>query len=348
MTRTSPLALALLLPALAACSPSADVQAPPSVRTKDVRAQLSVLAADSMEGRLPGTLGSARAARYLAEQLRRFGVEPAGDSAYFQRVTMSVSQGDGEPVYRALEAAEVDTVPPARRVSDVNVVGILRGSDPALREEAVVVGAHFDHIGVGKPVAGDSINNGADDDASGTVAVLEVARALARGPRPRRTVVFLLTTAEEYGYAGIRWYTRHPVVPLARTVADVQVEMIGRPDSLAGGRGKAWLSGYDRSTMGELLTAAGVPVVPDPRAEMGFFERSDNIVFAREGVPAHSISSYANHTDYHQPGDEVEKIDFDHLTRVIDATVRAVRVLADGPAPQWKPGKRPSRTEDSD
>ena len=113
----------------------------------------------------------------------------------------------------------------------------------------------FDHIGIGPSVEGDSIYNGADDDASGVVTVLEIARSIATGPPPERTVVFLLTTAEESGLLGTRHYLNHPVVPLDRTVADLQVEMVGRPDSEAGGAGRAWLTGYERSTMGERLAA---------------------------------------------------------------------------------------------
>jgi len=347
-----PQLLAACAVALAACSPApppvADVAPVPApavggTSPDEIRVQLSVLAADSMEGRRTATPGSARAARYIAERLRSYGIEPAGDSAYYQRVPMAlVQRPNGTTAYRLLNTlADSDTVPAARRADDVNVVGILRGSDPALRDEYVVVGAHFDHIGIGRPVNGDSINNGADDDASGTVAVMEIARALAKSP-PKRSVVFLLTTGEEVGFTGIRWYVRNPRVPLERTVADLQIEMIGRPDSLAGGPGRAWLTGYDRSTMGEMLRAAGNPIVPDPRPAQNFFERSDNVVFAWAGVPAHTLSSFGLHEDYHTVDDEVERIDFDHMARVVDAAVQAVRLLADGPAPRWSPGGQPT------
>lgn len=264
---------------------------------------------------MTATPGSARAARLLAARMEELGLEPAGDSGYLQRMADSVS--------------------------DVNVVGIVRGRDADLGEEAVIVGAHYDHIGVGQPIAGDSIYNGADDDASGVVAVLAAARALTAGPAPKRTVVFLLTAGEEQGLLGTKWYIQHPVVPLDRTVADIQVEMIGRPDSLAGGPGKLWLTGYERSTMGPHFTAAGLPVVADPRPQFKFFERSDNIAFARQGIPAHTLSSYNLHSDYHQPSDEVERIDVAHLERAADVVARAVRVLADGEAPAWNPGGRP-------
>jgi hypothetical protein len=125
-------------------------------------------------------------------------------------------------------------------------------------------------------------------------------------------------------------------------VAELEIEMIGRPDSLAGGAGRAWLTGYERSTMGDMLKAAGSPIVPDPRPDQRFFERSDNIAFARRGIPAHTLSSFNLHQDYHTPADDVAKIDFAHMTAVIRAAVAAVRELAAGPAPQWKAGGRPA------
>jgi hypothetical protein len=316
----------------------------PAVRSEDVRASLFALSADSMEGRMTGRPGSARAARFIAEQMRAYGVAPAGDSGYFQRVPLTLAaRPGGRRVPSLLPGwADVDTVPAERRLIGVNVAGVLRGSDPAVRDEAVLVDAHYDHLGIGPAVGGDSVYNGADDDASGVVAVLEVARALARGPAPRRTVIFLATTGEEVGLLGTRWYIDHPVVPLDRTVANLEVEMIGRPDSLAGGTGRAWLTGYERSTMGDALKAAGIPIVADPRPSQNFFERSDNIAFARRGIPAHTLSSFNLHEDYHTPADGPERVDVAHMTRVIDAAVRAVRILADGAAPQWREGMRPS------
>jgi Zn-dependent M28 family amino/carboxypeptidase len=243
----------------------------------------------------------------------------------------------------------LDTIPPERHAPGYNVVGVLRGQDPALADEHILVGAHYDHVGVrapvdslGRPVPGDSIYNGADDDASGVVAVLEIARILAAGPPPMRTVIFALTTGEEAGLLGTRWYIEKPFLPLDRMAADLQIEMIARPDSLAGGPGRAWLTGYERSTMGDLLAAAGIPIVPDPRPDQRFFERSDNIAFARLGIPAHTLSTFNLHSDYHRPSDEAARADPAHMAAVIEAAVKAVRLLADGPKPAWKEGGRPT------
>jgi Zn-dependent M28 family amino/carboxypeptidase len=145
---------------------------------------------------------------------------------------------------------------------------------------------------------------------------------------------------EELGLLGTRWYVDHPAVPLAATVAALNLEMIGRPDT-AIGPGRLWLTGYDRSTMGADLTGAGVAIDPDPRPGQSFYERSDNIAFARIGIPAHTLSSFGLHRDYHSPDDEVERIDFDHLESAIDAATEAVRVLSNGPPIEWNPGGKP-------
>jgi hypothetical protein len=317
-----------------------------------------------MEGREVGSPGAARAARLIARELSRIGLTPAGDSTsapFLQRVPIarqSITLANGETVagwglLQSLEARDHVTAPdrprpprpprpsrPSRpRAEAVNVVGLIPGGDPQLMREAVVVSAHYDHLGIGPPVDGDSIYNGADDNASGVVAAIEIARMLAAArPAPRRTVIFLFTTGEERGLLGSRWYLRHPVTPAARTVANLNLEMLSRPDSLVGGRGKAWLTGFERSTVGRTLHQAGLAVFPDPRPEYEFFRRSDNIAFARRGVPAHSLVSFSLHADYHQPSDEARRADPEHLAAVIATAASAVRILADGPAPRWTPG----------
>ena len=317
-------------------------------RPQRVAALLETLAHDSLEGRDTGSRGGNAAARIIAGMLREAGVQPAGDSGWFQRVpvarqALTLRDGTTRRVLRLQsDFAARDTFPAADRVDAVNVIGVLPGSDPAARDSAVVVGAHYDHVGIGRPVNGDSIYNGADDDASGVVAVIEIARILARQrPGPRRTVVLALFTGEERGGFGSRWYLEHPTVPLERTVAQLQIEMIGRPDSLAGGAGKGWLTGFERSTMGRMLREAGIALVPDPRPAQNFFLRSDNIAFALRGIPAHTISSFNLHTDYHRPSDEARYTDAAHMAAIVDASARATRLLADGPAPQWEPGGRP-------
>ena len=326
---------AVLLAALT--MPAASAQTPATaVSEAQVRRLESALADDSMQGRLTGSEGGARAARYIAEQLHDAGLRPMGDSGYFQRVPVSATDSGIE-----LRTSFSDNAP-GRHETAVNVIGLLEGSDSRLKGEIVLVDAHYDHLGIGAPVHGDSIYNGADDDASGTVSVLSVARALAAGPRPKRSVLFVLTTGEEEGLLGTRWLIAHFPLSMDSVVANLETEMIGRPDSLAGGEGRAWLTGYDRSTMGAMLRRANIPIVADPRPNEHFFERSDNIAFAMRGIPAHTLSSFNLHADYHQPSDDLSRIDFAHMTSVINSAVRAVRLLADGPLPVWNPGGRPT------
>ena len=230
---------------------------------------------------------------------------------------------------------------PAEKERTWNVLGVLPGSDPKLRDEVVLLSAHLDHVGIGKPVAGDKIYNGADDNASGVAVVLELARALAAGPRSKRTLMFAFFGSEEKGGLGSTSFRERPPVPLERIVANLQFEMLGRPDNSIG-ENTLWLTGYERSDLGPALAAHGARLVADPHPEQNFFERSDNYVLAKKGVVAHTVSSYGMHSDYHQPSDEVEKIDFDHLARAIASLVGPVQWLANSDfRPQWVKGRSP-------
>jgi hypothetical protein len=314
---------------------SAQTNATRTIAVAEVRRLESALADDSMEGRLTGAPGGARAARFIAHEMSVIGLQPAGDSGFYQRVPVSAS--DSGITLRS----SFDDASAGKHETAYNVLGLLKGTDPKLAGEIIVIDAHYDHLGIGPPVAGDSIYNGADDDASGTVSVLAVAKALSRGPRPKRSILFALTTGEEEGLLGTNWLLAHFPLSLDSVVANLETEMIGRPDSLAGGAGKAWLTGFDRSTMGAMLNKAHIAVVADPRPTQHFFERSDNIAFAERGVPAHTLSSFNLHADYHQPSDDLSRIDFAHMTAVINSALRAVELLANGPLPVWNPGGRP-------
>lgn len=237
----------------------------------------------------------------------------------------------------------------SERLEAWNVVGSLGGSG-ARAVEAVVLSAHYDHVGTRTPRGAggaeepdeDLILNGADDDASGCAFVVTLARALAAGPRPERTVVCLLATAEEIGLLGTEHYLDHPAVPLEDTVLNLNFEMVGRPDALVGGAGELWLTGDERSNLGAELRAAGVAVQPDPRPEERFFSRSDNFAFARRGVVAQTLSSYDLHQDYHQPSDELERLDLGHMERAARLAWRAVeRVTSGALDPRWHPGGAP-------
>ena len=236
--------------------------------------------------------------------------------------------------------AEVKTV---QKTQTWNAVGRIVGSDPTLSKEVILLSAHIDHIGVrpNAPAGTDAINNGADDDASGSIAVLELADAIARGPRPKRTIVFAWFGSEEIGGAGSRYFADKPVVPLDQLIAMLQFEMIGRADEAVPPH-TLWLTGYERSTLGPELARRGAKLVQDPHPKQNFFERSDNIAFARRGVIAHTVSSYGLHKEYHTPADEIGKIDFAHMTDAIRSMVEPIRWLANAPfKPAWNPGGRP-------
>ena len=244
-----------------------------------------------------------------------------------------------------------------------NVLGMLAGAGTSehrdLAAEAIVFSAHYDHLGeahdasakdaTGDPSAPnasatvDRIYNGADDDASGVAAVLEIAGAFA-AEKPARTLVFLLATGEEIGLLGTDHYLDHPVVPLERTVANLNFEMIGRPDPLVGGAGEMWLTGFELSNLGPAFAAADVPVKVDPRPDQHFFERSDNYAFVLRGVVGQSFSTYNMHGDYHHPSDEADKLDYAHMEACVRASYRASKLVTDGTLrPQWLDGKQPRK-----
>ncbi|HEX6308387.1 MAG TPA: M20/M25/M40 family metallo-hydrolase [Longimicrobiales bacterium] len=220
-----------------------------------------------------------------------------------------------------------------------NVAAILPGSDPALSREYVVFSAHIDHVGVGDPDAtGDSIYNGADDDASGTTAVLEIAEAFASlGQRPARSLLFLLVSGEEDGLLGSQHYVEEPTVPLEQIVANINIDMIGRnaPDTVVA-------IGQDYSSLGPAVQrvsaanpALGLTVAPDLWPEEQLFFRSDHFSFAMKEIPAIFFTT-GLHDDYHRPSDEPETIDNDKLARVARLLFRFAHELASMPErPQW-------------
>jgi hypothetical protein len=216
-----------------------------------------------------------------------------------------------------------------------NVVALLPGT--TRRDEYVVVSAHYDHLGVGRPVDGDAIYNGADDNATGTTAVLLLAEAMAKQPPPRRSILFVCFAAEERGLRGSAAFCERPPVPREQLVANLNIEMIGRPEP--GNDGKAWITGADLSDFASIvegpLQRAGVLLV-DFRMGSQLFAASDNWSFAQHGVVAHSLSAGSLHHDYHQPSDEAEALDVPHMTRIVRGLLAAVRELADRDAvPTW-------------
>ena len=224
---------------------------------------------------------------------------------------------------------------PVRPGETWNTLGMIAGIDPSLRDEAVLFCAHIDHLGKKTTSHGTVIYHGADDDASGVSAVLEVARAMASRPPPRRTVLFVFFGSEELGGMRTTKFRENSPVPLSHIVAALEFEMLGRTDTAIPAH-KLWLSGYERSDLGSELAAHDAPLVPDPHTGEHFFERSDNYPLARKGVVAHTVSSFGLHRDYHQPGDTLAHIDFPHLTEAIESMIPPAEWLANSDfKPHW-------------
>lgn len=214
-----------------------------------------------------------------------------------------------------------------------NVIGVLPGSSPDRRDEAVIISAHLDHLGENPNESDDWIYNGADDNASGSTAVMTLADAFAAlDERPARTLIFICYWGEESGLLGSRQFADQPTWPLEKIVANVNIEMIGRPE--AGAREKIWVTGWGESDLGPIMRAAAAPhgfeIFEHPSYSARLYRASDNWSLVQRGVVAHSFSAGSLHGDYHQPSDEWEKLDLPHMTRVIEALFWGSLPLANG------------------
>jgi hypothetical protein len=300
---------------------------------REVHADMAFLADDELHGRGSATRDEHIAALFAASQFQALGLEPGGDhGSYLQKTPLP------NPLPDRLQQhlSKFEDTP---RKETWNAIAILRGT--TLFSEVILLTAHLDHLGIGPSVNGDTIYNGADDDASGTTAVLALAHILATGRRPRRTIVFALFGSEEIGGFGNHAFLAHPPVPLTSIVANLEFEMIGRPDS-AVPSGTLWLTGFNRTNLGPELAKHGAHLVNDPHFGQHFFRRSDNYALALQGIIAQTVSSFGLHKDYHQPSDELRTIDFIHMTNAIASMVTPVSWLADTAwKPQWNPGRKP-------
>ena len=308
----------------AVCAPRlpapAAAQDPRPITADLIARHVGVLADDSMRGRATPSPELEKAAAYVAAAFGRAGLEPSGDSGgYVQRY----------PIGR-------DSTAP--RPLAPNVVGVLRGRDPALRGEYVAVVAHMDHLGIGRPVNGDSIYNGADDNASGTAGVMALAAAFAAQPqRPRRSVLFLAVSGEERGLWGSRAFVAHPSVPLDSIVGLVNLDMIGRnrPDSV-------FLNGWGKSTISDLVRRLarahpelGLAVGPDMEDRPHTPADSDHYPFQHEGVP-YIFFYTGDHADYHRLSDEPARLDADKAARVTRLALYTLWEMAEQRArPKW-------------
>jgi Zn-dependent M28 family amino/carboxypeptidase len=269
-----------------------------------------------LEGRATPSRGLDVAAEYIAAQFRRAGLEPAGGGDYFQ-------------------AAQV------RGGEAKNVAGLLRGSDPGLKDTYILVTAHYDHLGT-RSSGEDRIYNGANDDGSGTVSVIEVAAALAAMPvHPKRSILFVAFFGEELGLLGSRYYASHPLVPLGQTIADINLEQVGRTDSDHGPQiGVGYLTGYDYSDLGRILSKAAnlcnFRISADSAAKEDYFPRSDNLALSLAGVPSTTLYVAADFPDYHGVGDEWGKIDYENMAKLDRAlAIGLLKLASEEPPPHW-------------
>jgi membrane-associated protease RseP (regulator of RpoE activity) len=277
------------------------------------------LADDRLGGRLTGSPGADTAAAYLARRFAEVGLQPA-PGGWFQSFTISPDA-------------------PTARAADVggsigrNVIGVLPGRDPSLRNESIIIGAHYDHLGGGgygaldAPDSTGKVHNGADDNASGAAALIHIAAALAAEP-PARTVIFIAFSGEELGLFGSAYYVKHPVYPLANTLAMINLDMVGR---LRNQR----LIVYGTATAREfpaLLDSLNTPARFDLRSQGDGYGPSDQSSFFAARRPVLHLFTDL-HADYHRTTDDWQKINEPGEAQVVDFAARLATALGNRPGP---------------
>ena len=337
-----------------------------AISVTDLRTRLYIYADDSMMGRETGKIGNRMATDYIAAEVKRMGLEPGGDNGtYFQDMRQTSARFPNAPDSGTAR----------------NVIAILRGSDPVLRDEYVAIGAHNDHVGISgtpqdhdslklynaeltrlgapswdrtararrdslrsvikinldslrriRPARLDSIRNGADDDGSGTVTVLEIAEALAAAPvKPKRSIVFVWHTGEEKGLLGSKWFTEHPTIAREKIVAQLNMDMVGRGgvnDIAGGGPDYLQLVGSRRvsTELGDLIekmnSSRSRPFKFDYQYDANghperIYCRSDHYNYARYGIPI-TFFTTGQEPDYHQVTDEPQYIEYEKMERIAD------------------------------
>ncbi len=269
-----------------------------------------------------------------AGQQPKFTVVRISNTDLFDRVS-AASPGplDAKLVLRLSKRSE-------RPVKLKNVAGILPGSDPALASQYVLLTSHYDHVGVKSSGEGDRIFNGANDDASGTASVIEIAQAFAAARMaPRRSILFMTYFGEEKGLLGSNYYARHPLVPLNKTVADLNLEQLARTDGDQPAE-TLTITGYDFSDVTAAFKLAGdatkIKITDPGKNGDSFFVRSDNLALANVGIPSHTFAAAFEFPDYHQPADEWEKLNFPNFEKVDRTIALTLIVIADNPdPPHW-------------
>ena len=275
---------------------------------------VTYLASDELKGRDTGSEGIEKAAEFLEDEFEAYGIAPFFSSF---RDTLSNTS-----------------------TLAYNVVGVIEGSDPRLKGEYILIGAHFDHIGIVPPKDGDEIANGANDNASGTSTVLELARYFGKQKASKRSLIFAFFSAEEKGLLG----SRHLATVLKDSGINLYTmlnfEMTGVP--MQGKDYLLYLTGYEKSNLAEIANTYGgsdlIGFLPKA-GEFNLFQRSDNYAFWEVfGVPSHTFSSFdfENYNYYHQPGDEATRMDYEHLSEVVRRMIPVIQGIADSPKDEIK------------
>lgn len=285
------------------------------VSKQNLKENLTYLASDELEGRRTGSEGIKKAGDFLIGKLEDYGIAPYFDQ-YRDHFELQGEKG-------------------------ANIVAYIPGTDPELKDELVIFGAHYDHLGIvpDKAVEGDSIANGASDDGSGVVMILEMARILVQKDH-KRSVVLAFHSGEEQGLLGSTHLAKRLADQEANAYAMLEFEMVTAP--LKDRDYDAYLTGYNKSNLAEEFnTYAGEKVLGyfDKAASMHLFQRSDNYAFYKElGMPAQTISTFdfTNFDYYHHVYDEVDEVDFDHLTGLVEKTLPGLIKLIDDPADKIK------------
>lgn len=300
-----------------------------NIKLEDLKKNLYVIAADDMEGRDTGSPGQKKAGEYMINYYKGLGISfPKTLGSYYQKVPSEYMKKRGG-----------EDLPDSE-----NILAFIEGSEKP--EEIIVISAHYDHVGTQNGV----VYNGADDDGSGTVAVMEIAKAFQAakkaGNGPKRSILFLHVTGEEHGLFGSEYYSDNPVFPLANTVVDLNIDMIGRDDPENRGKNYVYVIGSEMlsSELKVINEAANKKTVnlelnykyDDPKDPQRLYYRSDHYNFAKNNIP---VAFYFDgiHEDYHKPTDDVEKIDYSMLqkrTQLVFATAweianREARIVVD-------------------
>jgi hypothetical protein len=279
-----------------------------TITAEELKKHLYIIAADSMEGRETGSVGQKKAGKYLINEYQKNQVSfPKGATNYYQPIPAEYlnkkyggNLGDSENIWAFIEGTEKP-------------------------DEIIVISAHYDHVGI----KDGEVYNGADDDGSGTSALLELAQAFQMakkdGHGPKRSILFLHVTGEEHGLHGSRFYSENPLFPLANTVADINIDMIGRRDEIHPNTNNyVYVIGADRlsSSLDSICKVVNQKYINldldyrfnDPKDPNHFYERSDHYNFAKHGIPSVFFFNGV-HADYHQKTDEPDKIEYDALAK---------------------------------